>query len=260
MASVAYIGPGDIAASATAWWGLRAYSAAKAGTNCCDIIRASDSTTNTFTTLASGLLDTASIATFLNATTGKISKLYDQTGGGHDMVQTTDANRPAYIASGIGSNSIARFSGNQLLQVTLAGNPANPSTVVGVCKRVSSASQECLFGGDNAGYQIGYANAGANTAFLYQGSVVSGTCADAAYHSILALMNGASSNLYSDGSSIASGNAGAAGNVNTIYFIGSSTGGANFLNGDVTEVGIWSSDISANAASLSSNAKTFYGY
>src|SRR5665213_385939 len=77
-----YTGPGDVVGSATAWWGLRAYSAATIGGNVVDIKRASDNTTQTFVSLTTGALDVASIATFLTSTTGVVTKLYDQTGHG----------------------------------------------------------------------------------------------------------------------------------------------------------------------------------
>src|ERR1700733_9426847 len=39
-----YTGPGDVVPGALAWWGLRAYGAATAGTKAINICRASDST------------------------------------------------------------------------------------------------------------------------------------------------------------------------------------------------------------------------
>lgn len=65
-AAVTYTGPGDIVASATAWYGLRAYNAAYAtGSNkSINVRRASDNTTQDINILASGAVDIASANTF----------------------------------------------------------------------------------------------------------------------------------------------------------------------------------------------------
>src|SRR5678816_1891867 len=83
---MSYTGPGDIVASAKSFWGLRAYTNASIGGNCIDVKRASDNTTNTFVTVAGGLVDVASITTFLAATTGTVTKAYDQTGNGFHLI------------------------------------------------------------------------------------------------------------------------------------------------------------------------------
>lgn len=64
----AYVGPGDIVASATAWYGLRAYSAAVAATGTqksVNIRRASDNTTQDIGILTTGALDVAGYNTFV---------------------------------------------------------------------------------------------------------------------------------------------------------------------------------------------------
>jgi hypothetical protein len=58
-----YVGPGDIV-SFTAWWGFRAYSAARAGTKAIRIVRASDSAQSDINSLANGSLDAATATTF----------------------------------------------------------------------------------------------------------------------------------------------------------------------------------------------------
>ena len=61
-----YTGPGDIVASATAWYGLRGYNAAYAtGSNkSINVRRASDNTTQDILILSNGNLDIASANTF----------------------------------------------------------------------------------------------------------------------------------------------------------------------------------------------------
>jgi hypothetical protein len=61
-----YTGPGDIVASAKAWYGLRAYNAAYAtgSNNAINVRRASDNTTSNIVILTSGALDIATANTF----------------------------------------------------------------------------------------------------------------------------------------------------------------------------------------------------
>lgn len=90
---MAYTGPGDLK-TFTGWWGLRAYSAATAGNNCADIAATSSGAVTTVKTLANGNFDVASANAALGGNAGFISKLYDQTGNGHDVTQATAANKP----------------------------------------------------------------------------------------------------------------------------------------------------------------------
>src|SRR5262245_58207115 len=89
---VAYVGPGDVVASATVWWGLRAYSNATKGTNAIRVRRASDSSESDITTLSTGALDIASLNTFLSNTWGAVTKFYDKIGS-NDQAQATPANQ-----------------------------------------------------------------------------------------------------------------------------------------------------------------------
>lgn len=90
---MAYVGPGDL--KTYAWWcGLRAYSAATCGTACADVCATAGGSTTTINSLANGNFDVASAVTALGGNSGFIAKLYDQTGGGKHLVQTTGANQP----------------------------------------------------------------------------------------------------------------------------------------------------------------------
>src|SRR5215472_18681035 len=88
--TTAYQGPGDIVSGATAWWGLRAYSAANIGTA---IIRIRDTTANVesdFNAISTGLVDTVGIATFLGGHGGIIVKYYDQSSNGRTLTPVID--------------------------------------------------------------------------------------------------------------------------------------------------------------------------
>lgn len=66
---------------------------------CMQVTRASDSTTQDIG-FSGDALDTAALATFCAGTTGYVSKWYDQSGNGHDLIQATQANMWRIYASG----------------------------------------------------------------------------------------------------------------------------------------------------------------
>lgn len=138
-----YVGPGDVVTGATAWYGLRGYNAAVSTpgtTNAVKLRRASDNTTSNIVILASGDLDTATAATFCNATSCFVDTLYDQTGGGRDVVQATAANQPAFVFNCIGAlpcfeenasaqllQSAANYTAGSTISLSVVANEAGPT-------------------------------------------------------------------------------------------------------------------------------------
>jgi len=61
------------------------------------IRRASDNEEQDFAPTEGGVLDTAAIEEFLDGTTGFVTTLYDQTEGGHDLIQATSGNQPQVL-------------------------------------------------------------------------------------------------------------------------------------------------------------------
>jgi hypothetical protein len=117
-----YTGPGDYA-SFTAWWGLRAYSAAAAATGtqpAMDLRRVSDNATCTAKIGTDGNLDltvgtpcnggTQTVTAWIGASSARVSKLYDQTSGNAcggascDLVQATAGNQPTLNLTGGGGS------------------------------------------------------------------------------------------------------------------------------------------------------------
>lgn len=260
-AAVAYVGPGDIVSGAAAWYGLRAYSAAARGGNVCDIVRASDSASQTFISLADGSLDVASIASFLAATTGKVSKLYDQTGQGWDVLQATDSKRPAFTLSGIGSLPCMTFVRASSQEFASSGNFTGFSqqySMSMVAKRTGnfSAANGVLGAG---GSLIGF-NTSVDNANMFAGSNVAAAAADNAFHAVQAVFNGASSVLYVDGSSsTVNAGAGAVSSATTIKV--GTNGFGSPLDGAIAEVGIWPAGFSSgDRSSMNSNQHTYWGF
>lgn len=94
---VSYLGPGDVVSGATAFYGLRAYSAATIGNKVINIRRASDNATSDISTLSfgatAGQLNVGAAATFCAATTCFVQTLYDQVGS-VDLTQATNGLQP----------------------------------------------------------------------------------------------------------------------------------------------------------------------
>lgn len=254
-----YTGPGDIVSGALWWAGLRAYSAATIGNNAVRIIRASDSTQQNFVTVSGGHLDYSSIATFLTATSGKIVTLFDQTGNGRDVTQATDANRPAYNASGPGGRAQIDFTkaSNTSLANGTTITQSQVYTFVAAANHTSDAAQQSLLlAGLGANtIQLGYRFSADNQVFLYAGSNAGATASDGSFHALQGVFNGASSDMNVDGSTNTV-NPGTAGIANDGVYLGLTNGGGQPFGGALLEAGIWPGSVT----SLSANIHSYYGF
>lgn len=99
-----YEGPLDLVPSATwvgAWSTARAMSADMLGQNAYVVRRASDNTTTTAVYDAeTGAVNESDISTFVNATTGFIPSLNDNSGNGKTQLQATEGIQPQWSADG----------------------------------------------------------------------------------------------------------------------------------------------------------------
>lgn len=259
--SGSYTGPGDVQSGWTLWAGLRAYSAASIGGNCVDIIRASDSTTQTFKTVAGGGVDLAGITTFLNATTGKISKLYDQTGNTHDLIQPIGANQPAFTFNAIGSlPGITFASGSSTsLSVTSGLSLALPLSLMAIGSRSANGGFGDFLCGNSNNF-IGGTSTANRWRFVPDGSVntnISGLT-DGSIHGFVGTESSGSDIIYADAVSPVSGTG--TGATLTAHFFGGNAG-IGFVSGLGFETGVHPTQLGATpAANLISNAKTYWGY
>jgi hypothetical protein len=254
-----YEGPGDVVSGATYFWGLRAYDAASVGGNIVDIVRASDSAVETFVSLSDGSVDLASITTFLAATTGKVSKLYDQVGTNH-LVQTTDAARPAFTLDGGNGLPCLTFAGAQLL----AGSTnavIDATTQTSVAKRTGDFSANSAVFGSNVFDTIIFF-ATADTAKIYANAAdLSATAADSTWHTINGVFtaDGNNSSITVDGSTT-TGTIGANPFGDGPPQIGQATGSSFPLTGAVREVGVWNGNFNGTQlTNMDSNQATYWG-
>jgi hypothetical protein len=262
---VAYTGPGDIVSGAQAWWGLRAYSAATAGTKAINIRASGDNATTDINTLANGDLDVATVSSFLGIHGGNafVTKLYEQTGGGADQIQATAANQPQLILSGLGSLPVMKFvaANNSYFETSVSFSPSSHWTMMNVIEMsgASSAQQNILqFTLPNT--VALYKPSGTNILAVYDGNVVNGSANDGVWHSLIGVEDTVNVHINIDGSDATTGSAASPSATGQIVYC-TSSGISNFVDGNSVEGGYWAFAITTTQCSnLSNNAHSYWGF
>ncbi len=259
----AYTGPGDLGISgAMHWWGLRAYNAAKIGTNAVQLKRSSDNTFLDVTTGADGNLDltTAGYTAWAGADTISIRTFYDQVGS-NNLVNASAAQQPLFVLNGIGSLACARIddSFRYIPSASVLSATAQPVTASLVGKRTGRfTTSQAILGDNNTTISAFYSNA-ANAMKLYAGSNGAAvTVSDSAWHALQFVWNGASSDINVDGS-VNTVNPGTNGLSASLWLIGAWNG--EVCDVDFAETGIWGAAFSgANSSAVATNQSTHWGY
>jgi hypothetical protein len=272
-AGASYQGPGDIVSGATFWGSCaRVYEASLASTftSLCDLVSSSAPTTVlcTLRGSATGLVDLSAYCTgavtpaaLCALQTGgvcNVAKVYDQTGNGNHLLQTTAATQPILTFSG--ANGLPGMTGTSAAATVIlsAGNitQALPFSMSAVLDRTGSVTTTAIAVGQrNAAVGIGGGSNANNLAInLGSGSFTNIGGNDNSYHCVnTTLVSGAGSIANIDGTDSGSLNAGTAGFTgNPFSFFRSS--GASF-QGVIMEGGFWptSSFTSGNRSSVYSN-------
>lgn len=273
-----YSGPGDVITSSLAWYGLRAYSAAKAtaqfhavnlrntgSAETCDVNLATTGALSTTVSSCSGASTGATIATFCTGGC-TVHTLYDQSGANScsaapcDITNATAANQPTFTAAcpslpclTYGGGSVALASA-----ATFAGT-AQPFSLSWVGKRTGAfTANGAIFGSSSANTQTGFGNA-TNTAFLYAGTAAPTAAAtDSALHAVQAIFNGASSILNVDNTQTAVSTGATAFTASTSVATGFTAG--NAFTGTANESGIWAGGLTTpQQTSLCHNQFAYWG-
>lgn len=265
--AAAYIGPGNIVAGATAWWGLRAYTTAYAtGLNkIANVCIPADVTCADLNSDANGNLVITTIGgSSCSVVTCTVKTLYDQTGNSNDITQATIASRPVLTVSCLGGKPCLTYvAGQSLVKTSFNGgvDVAQPFTIVAAVNDTGTSTGGGGILATKAANAAGlYANDGAvNTIEAFAGSSLVVTAANNTWHTFGGVFNDASSNMNVDGVD----NTGAAGTrafFNNAATLGSDPNGSNFV-GTIAETGLWPSGLSSgNLSSLDVNASAYWGY
>ena len=106
---------------------------------CVRLRRVSDDAESDFG-FVDGLLDTASITTWLGGSAGYVRYWYDQSGNGNDAYQVTTTSQPVYVANGFGSINAPAFRSTSTNDGLYAPN-ASPRTF-SACVEAAASNEE----------------------------------------------------------------------------------------------------------------------
>jgi hypothetical protein len=267
----AYTGPGDIVTFAGWWSAARAYSTAyaTAGSPMMDLVDQAGAHPITISALANGKANVAAINSWVTAnsvTTVYVVKLYDQSGHGMHMANSTiaptAAAAPRLTVNAFNGLPAVKFNNSaspndRLDSITLYAR-SQPFSMSAVSIRTGAAGYVSILASAGASPSFLY-NSGANQVVLYGGNVAPiVTASDGALHALQAVFNGASSNITVDGVAGTPADCGSSvfgGNALTI----GQFGGAS-LDGSICEVGVYSGDFTSSITALNSNQHGANGY
>jgi hypothetical protein len=265
----AYTGPGDLAglSGAYSWWGFRAYNNAYISgvKHLVDIADASNANPTTIDCDATGAFDIAAYNTWatahsVSAGTALVRQLYDQTGNGRHLAQSTAANMPTLNPAGVTSMSVNNsFGGRYLFNggITLA----QPFSTSAIANRVTTVPAGCIFlQNGNTGAGLGY-DASVPPLVSGGGTLQSSNPVTLGVPSAMQfLIKGAGSVIYLDGTatSATSSTLAFAPGGDPLFVLSQTVDVVKF-----TEAGLWAGDVSgasnANFAALNTNQHAAYG-
>lgn len=263
-----YQGPGDVQSGAVGFWGFRAYNAAYGAAKAAKICDAATGLTcSDVNFLSNGYFDAATAAGLTQCSIScNVQTLYDSTGNGNDLAQSTNGNRPLLVFNALNTYACASFTASATMYLTKASMSASlPISVISVAKRTANfTTLQYILGLQNtspnnfglsfraSANTVGYANSGT--------AVTVGSTADSSFHALQGIGTSTTQYIYADGSTNNSANGGVA--LNSTVNIGLTTSAVAPLDGIVCEAGIWgSTDFVANSktTSLNSNMHAAYG-
>ncbi len=260
---VAYSGPGNIVTGATVWGGLRAYTAATAGTKAIRIRASGDNVETDINTLTNGNLDVATVSSFLTTHGGSafVTTIYDKTGNGHDWTQTSAAAQPALALSGLGSLPIMQFAANPTWMITDSITAAQAFTNVLVLDSTTTNTSRPMGNAGTAGVIL-FSNTTPNGISLYSGNVSAETASTVStWYSLQCLYSGTNSQITLNGSVGGAINAGTSDIGGPVTIGGDRSGGGFAWTGNMTEIGIWPVGFSsANFTAMSANQRAYWGF
>ncbi len=256
-----YQGPGDIKSGAIAFYSVgRAYNAAYAtGLNpAADVVdTATGLTTCTFHFLSTGFVSTTECNATACAVACSITKLYDQTGTGNHVVQATLAKMPALTFNAQNGLPCPAGTGNSAMALVSAGtiSQAAPFTLTAVTERIGTAAGQIMANGNTNFFSF---VAGANTIRVNNGTAVTLTALDSAFHALLAVASGTAPLFAIDSSANTSTSTNGTGAMSAAEAVlnRATTQTAGLTSGFVCEAGIWPADLNSSYQAMLANMRS----
>jgi hypothetical protein len=251
--------------------------------------RGSDNTESDFGYLANGAVDVAAVAAFCGAGDGFLTTIYDQSGNSRNMVQATTTLQPQVVASGVANTQngklVAAFDGaTSSRRMAVASSTAlynfvhngTNSTIHFVCSVTNDANAKSILRNITTGTDVGFyliSTSGEGLQVVVQnasGVIVdvlkSGTTAINQHTVFIDADNATAAdreNVWRDGTILTTDNAltgtPSSSNANRTLSIGTNSSGGNQFNGWISEIVMWSADVTASRTTFESSARTFWG-
>ncbi len=258
----------DAYGGAAAAYSLRRLSANYAGA-VVRVRRSSDNTEQDFTVTQ---VTDGTLTTFCGAGDGFVRTWYDQSGNGHNAIQTTNANQPQIVSTGAlvteNSKPSLVFDGTNDRLVNATISLTQPDTAFAVFKRSSATgAADTPFDSYNSVQHILYNKGTVETVnhrwTVAAGAVLEGSAFNSVSLSILtALFNSSQSTLHANGSLIAAGSTGS--NSLSGLSIGDIRGNPSPVisgyefTGRISELILYGSNQSANRSAIEANINSYY--
>lgn len=243
--------------------------------------RSSDDTTLDVGFDVNGHLDTAALLAFVGANNGFVTRWYDQSGSGAHLEQGTVAAQPSIVTAGAlttldGLPAVTFDGTDDYLTVASAGlYAAGAATMAAVFSGASAANGVVIGESNNAGggnlYRLLRSSTAAwnvqatsSSGSLWASSAAGDTTFDAAQHQAFYADSGSQINTWRDGApkhvSLAAVRSGTM-TLSNLSLGAHLNGGtpANFLNGKVQEMVLWTSNQSVDRTGISDAQKTYWG-
>ena len=265
LAGSGYVGPGDVVSGAVALYSTRCGTTAYTG-NVMEVWDgAAGNVTQTIVTCSAGgvLNQTVNPLSTTCAVSCRVKTLYDQTGGGQDLAQGINANRPTLTLNCLNTSLwCLTFDGTtSKMAATGSASHNSPWTVSSVTNCTVSGSQKPIWK-DSGGYHGLQCIATTGTQECYAGtSLVTSASVTGAWHTMACVS--ATGAATTDGNSQydLTANTGATNNqaFGTAWQLGTNNSG-QFFKGTFTELLFYASGLtSGNLTTLHNNQCAYYG-
>jgi hypothetical protein len=252
--------------------------------------RSSDNAESDFGYLANGAVDVAAVAAFCGAGDGFLTTIYDQSGNGRNMVQATTTLQPQVVASGVANTQNGRLvsaydgaTSSRRMSVAASTTLYNfmhngtSSALYAVCSVTDDAVSKAIIRNTTTGTDPGFAIAidqferftlviqNASGAIVNPPAAGIGTgvqlltsYVDADNATAASRESTWRNTTLLTGNNATTGTATTA-NANRLLHLGTNSSGSTQFNGWISEVVMWSADVTASRSVFETSAKTFWG-
>lgn len=238
--------------------------------NAINIRRSSDNTNSDIGFLETGILDTVTMNTFCAGTDCFVEIWYDQSGNGYDASQTTDANQPQIVFSGVilrkNGQIAADFDGtNDGLNITMTVDTIKDFSLFSVIEKTSTSDTHMSLGVKTDGFLHAYWSDGnVYTNFGAVGGNIrwaSTTTSGQTLYSTFRDVITPTLDTYQDGSGTAlTKNLGTTSTSNEqLDGIGKRTTSASYGNGTIQEIILYNSLKTSDKTGIETNINDYYG-